>query len=79
MVYAHILLPMPSLIASFAVLGVFARKQAVFLVIWELQIILELLPGGWILLPSALFTHLNVDAASKPILYTLCTFSPPDS
>jgi len=49
--------------------GLFSRNQAVFLVIWELQIILEFLPGGWIFLPSAMLTHLNVDAASKSELY----------
>lgn len=48
-------------------LGVVPLNQSVFLVLWELGIILEFLPGSWIFLTSALLTHFNVDAASKPL------------
>ena len=44
-------------------LGAFSLEDSVFLVVWELNLILEFSPGSWIFFPSALLTHFNVSAA----------------
>jgi hypothetical protein len=41
--------------------GKFDSKQRSWLVIWEAEIVLELPAGVFVLYPSALFFHFNVD------------------
>lgn len=44
-------------------LGHFNHKTGGHLVLWDLDLVLELAPGGLALLPSALLTHSNVSIA----------------
>ncbi|KAF9044589.1 hypothetical protein BDZ89DRAFT_1059069 [Hymenopellis radicata] len=48
------------------VYGIFNHREKAWLVIWEAGICLELPPGVFLLYPSSLFYHFNVDIVTTP-------------
>ncbi|KAF9056956.1 hypothetical protein BDP27DRAFT_1163326, partial [Rhodocollybia butyracea] len=57
------------------VYGHFDHRKKYWLVIWEAGIALELPPGVFVLYPSSLFLHFNIDlsrehAPSRPSVFT---------
>ncbi|THU99055.1 hypothetical protein K435DRAFT_856024 [Dendrothele bispora CBS 962.96] len=58
------------------VYGHFDHSQKCWLVIWEAGIALELPPGVFLLYPSSLFIHFNIDLKDLP-LYTTKNNEPP--
>jgi hypothetical protein len=55
---------------SLHVLGKFDSKSLSWLVIWEAGIIIELPPGVFLMYPSSLFFHFNIDMEDM-VLFTL--------
>lgn len=45
--------------------GEFTHKERSWLVIWEAGVIIEAPPGCFLMYPSALFIHFNVDICGK--------------
>ncbi len=51
------------------VYGFFNHREKAWLVIWEAGVCIELPPGVFLLYPSSLFIHFNVDLQGKPSPY----------
>lgn len=57
--------------------GIFNSSERCWLVIWEAGVILEMPPGVFLMYPSSLFVHFNIDVCGKLELHNQRTNADP--